>query len=750
MNRAIIEKELTQGVVPIGTPKAYQYDQALVESAVATVQQGLTDITVKTETEKTELNDYTETKKTEISTLGQGYVDSASQKVDEANTILTAIRNEYGYPFVASTVADMTDPAKIYVYTGSETGYVNGDWYYYDGTEWVDGGVYNAIAFNTDTTLTVSGAAADAKVTGDRVEELRVATLTQNTVAWAQGKLHATGGNTLNDATRIRSDYINASVYKLVTAKAGYEFGVWAYANNTSYTSFVGKLDSDGTFKKSETDYWVQSFSPIKYESSGYYFRYVLRDKTDPTANIVPADGVNCIMWTNVLEKEVQGVYQTPAYAGGGNSISWVQTNNNMSLTFPSDSEYILFEGYPSTSGYVISIADILTAATTAGYTVDDRTISGSNYAIIYNIPTKTVSVIAGATYTKNIDEVILFRSYYGSYVSGLLVDYEIRRRYESTQKRISVLETAVGSGSTMPQYWLTYMQTKIADVQDKDVLVGQHGDSFVFITDIHYEFNDKNSPPIVKYVLNNSSVNRVVCGGDVISGGGTNTKATALTSLANARNSFRNIGVNPLYLRGNHDNNTEISPAKPEIAISDSELYGILWKPIENEITMGSELNYYFDNETQKIRYICLDTGHPDTNVMSDAQITWMQNLITELDSSWSVLVLTHQFYSTPPTKDGNGTKIEAGLDAIYDSANATIIGVVCGHSHRDYIGTSAKGYPIICTTCDIRAGEGGGLTRTKNTTTEQAFDVFHVDFTNRMIYATRIGAGSDRSVGY
>ena len=343
----------------------------------------------------------------------------------------------------------------------------------------------------------------------------------------------------------------------------------------------------------------------------------------------------------------------------------------------------------------------------------------------------------------------VLFRGYYNSYVSGLLVDYEIRKRYQATQNRISDLETAVGS--TMPQYWLTYMQTKIADVQDKDVLVGQHGDSFVFITDIHYEFNDKNSPPVVKYVLHNSSVNRVVCGGDVISGGGTNTKASALTWLNKAQNSFRNIGVNPLYLRGNHDNNTEIYPAKPEIAISDSELYGILWKPIENEITVGDELNYYFDNPAQKIRYICLDTGHPDTYVMSDAQITWMQNRITELDSGWSVLVLTHQFYSsTPPTKDGNGTKIEAGLDAIYDSANATIIGVVCGHSHRDYIGTSAKGYPIICTTCDIRGGEGGGVTRTAGTITEQAFDVFHIDFANRMIYATRIGSGSDRSASY
>lgn len=32
----------------------------------------------------------------------------------------------------------------------------------------------------------------------------------------------------------------------------------------------------------------------------------------------------------------------------------------------------------------------------------------------------------------------------------------------------------------------------------------------------------------------------------------------------------------------------------------------------------------------------------------------------------------------------------------------------------------------------------------------TEQAFDVFHIDTTARMIYATRIGAGSDRNTTF
>lgn len=82
------------------------------------------------------------------------------------------ITQAIGAPLAASTVAGMTDTSKIYVYTGSETGYVNGNWYYHNGSAWVSGGIYNAAAVVTDTTLTESGKAADAKATGDAIAEV--------------------------------------------------------------------------------------------------------------------------------------------------------------------------------------------------------------------------------------------------------------------------------------------------------------------------------------------------------------------------------------------------------------------------------------------------------------------------------------------------------------------------------------------------------------------------------------------------
>ena len=84
-----------------------------------------------------------------------------------------AARAGIGSPLVAATAAAMTDTSKIYVYTGSEFGYIAGNWYYFNGSAWTSGGVYNSAAINVDPTLTVEGEAADAKAAGDAINEVK-------------------------------------------------------------------------------------------------------------------------------------------------------------------------------------------------------------------------------------------------------------------------------------------------------------------------------------------------------------------------------------------------------------------------------------------------------------------------------------------------------------------------------------------------------------------------------------------------
>lgn len=68
-------------------------------------------------------------------------VESISDTVDYFDDKLDAATN--GAPLAASSTSDMTDTSKIYVNT------TDGYWYYYDGTSWQQGGVYQT-SVNTD------------------------------------------------------------------------------------------------------------------------------------------------------------------------------------------------------------------------------------------------------------------------------------------------------------------------------------------------------------------------------------------------------------------------------------------------------------------------------------------------------------------------------------------------------------------------------------------------------------------------
>lgn len=83
------------------------------------------------------------------------------------------LENKVGSPFVAQTVAQMTDKTRVYIYVGSESGYTKGNWYYHNGSKWISGGVYNSQGVDTDKNLDVEGKAADAKITGDAISSIK-------------------------------------------------------------------------------------------------------------------------------------------------------------------------------------------------------------------------------------------------------------------------------------------------------------------------------------------------------------------------------------------------------------------------------------------------------------------------------------------------------------------------------------------------------------------------------------------------
>lgn len=94
-------------------------------------------------------------------------------KEDVQKVPWSAIMWQIGAPYIATTVAGMTDKTRVYVYQGSEPGYTSGNWYYWNGSAWTSGGTYNSAAVNTDKTLTQSDKPADSAIVGKEIGSLK-------------------------------------------------------------------------------------------------------------------------------------------------------------------------------------------------------------------------------------------------------------------------------------------------------------------------------------------------------------------------------------------------------------------------------------------------------------------------------------------------------------------------------------------------------------------------------------------------
>lgn len=106
----------------------------------------------------------------------------------------SAIMGQIGAPYIATTVAGMTDKTRVYVYQGSESGYTSGNWYYWNGSAWTPSGTYNSAAVDTDKTLTQSDKPADSAIVGKKIGSLKESLSNKITKFYAsnQGETHIT------------------------------------------------------------------------------------------------------------------------------------------------------------------------------------------------------------------------------------------------------------------------------------------------------------------------------------------------------------------------------------------------------------------------------------------------------------------------------------------------------------------------------------------------------------------------------
>lgn len=580
----------------------------------------------------------------------------------------------------------------------------------------------------------------------DHTESALEKTLTTDDVDWEVGSITATGANNSSTA-RVRSGFISAKCSSVqFSITAGYRFAAVWYNENQDIPCL-------------RIDYWFNENITITPPDGTAYLRLIVSKVPEETANVAYADEIESVglLSVNDISNDLRTAEQNIASAQ--EEVDQIQSALNYSE--PTEAISLLTEtGHITNAGIVNDTYDPPVYMHSdfipfeKGGTVSYADVRVTNMCAIalYRYPRE------GEDSFDAENSVILLRKSSGLFempYNGYIrlccriaeinngASFVLLNRAGSEIQNLDMRVTALEND--IPLYWKTYMDSKYPVLWEKDGQIGSGGDSFVFITDLHYERNELQSPKIIKQIVSKTAVKNVFCGGDLIDH--QDTAALAIEKLESWQSLFSGLRV--FNIVGNHDNNNYDS-SQPNAALTKGQFYGIMVKPEEQWINTGGELYYCVDNESQKIRYICLAIECFDDVGVSGTQRTWLQSKLTEKDSSWTILVIQHRIWGS--SAESIATKAQNVINAINEvwaNINAKFIGIVAGHTHLDYNTTeSTYGYNLIVVNCDANTGRNSGYTRTAGTTTEQSFDVMYIDKTNSKLYAVRIGAG-DTSVG-
>ena len=200
-------------------------------------------------------------------------VNANSHSIAELQPRISQIAN--GSPTPVETIAEMTDESAVYLYTGSETGYTAGNWYFWNGTAWTSGGTYGGAT--TSTTFNQHGVPADDFAVGEALAEKADSadvTALEGDIGETNERLDeqskritivSSGEQTISsdlsygifennfpeaDPRKFNAVMMTAEKYDrdiTITAKDGYNFLAYWYDDNDAYVGRMGQWSTTRT-----------------------------------------------------------------------------------------------------------------------------------------------------------------------------------------------------------------------------------------------------------------------------------------------------------------------------------------------------------------------------------------------------------------------------------------------------------------------------------------------------------------------
>ena len=340
------------------------------------------------------------------------------------------------------------------------------------------------------------------------------------------------------------------------------------------------------------------------------------------------------------------------------------------------------------------------------------------------------------------------------------LLDGALHRQVKVTVKSLSNMED---KGNALGYYWLEELETSVDKIEANRETYGQMSE-FIFFTDCHWygDLDTQYSPALVSYIVEKTGTSFMMFGGDIIHGFPDHEGAkNEIRAFFHAMEGYTKAGeeLRIMATLGNHDRNYSVD--YPNDTLTEREAYDLFTKRMEGWGVVrgdGDSTASYYDDTQNKVRYVQFfftssSVDLPENRFIEGA-LGWAEERIKELDSDWTVIVMTHGFLPskgvTIASMESDEKEIAKALLRIKSEARAELACWLVGHNHidRNEVLQSADRQtrlPVI--SC---ASDGYPKDEYLNSIQEQSFSFMQVDTANKKIYLTRIGRGSDQVIRY
>jgi len=418
----------------------------------------------------------------EVCVMSQVFAGNVSDSVDTgeevpepmeqwADAIVSA--GAGGQPKVATSVSAMSDHNTIYLYTGSESGYIYGHIYYWNGSAWTDGGAYGGgSSSGTGLTDDIKQALLDCfdhvawtdEHGQDYVDALEAALyppanlLSISAVYTQSGAVYDTAS--LDD---LKPDLVVTAHYDDGTSEAVTNYtlsGTLAVGTSTVTVSYGGKTT---TFDVTVTEY------------PSYSITYNLTNVTSSNDAIKVAQGGS---YTTMLSyDDTQYVLQSLAVTMGGTDVtSTVYSSGQILIQSVTGAVVITaVAGEPIINATALKVA----GAALAWYSDNGTTRLANKYYAKYGCTTETC--IADSTaeikITNNTDAAIPAQEYY----VGQASDFSNRQNVVANYA-VSKGTTALAVGETLTFTYdikrgnrLLFSAFENATISVRNVVVGEY-----------------------------------------------------------------------------------------------------------------------------------------------------------------------------------------------------------------------------------------------------------------------------------